>query len=211
MQKIHNFKTTVLIRECNKQPVTVVPNYCTKSLLFRYVYESSGYYRISHLRTAKKNTLVVWWCACTYVCVPVVFDTLRNKLINFYESCMNFMPLSSSWSSLFLTCMKGSRYVNVVCFDRNKHVDDAEFLLTLVCVTNSIYTKCILHTLSILQHVSAHHTYRHQGVCVGVIITLSSGLLYTRWMNSQLCTRTHSKILLTLLSALYRSGLLVTK
>jgi len=30
MQKIHDFKTTVLIRECNNQPVTVVPNYCTK-------------------------------------------------------------------------------------------------------------------------------------------------------------------------------------
>jgi len=68
----------------------------------------------------------------------------------------------------------------VVYFVRNKHVDDVEFLLTLACVTNFICTKCILHTLSILQHVLAHHTCHHQGVYVGVIITLSSGLLCTR-------------------------------
>jgi len=152
------------------------------------------------------------WCdgvpVLMFVCLSFLIFYEISWLI-FYESCMNFMPLSSSWSSLFLTCIKGCSYVTVLYFIRNKHVDDAEFLLTLVCITSFTCTKCILHTLSLLQHVSAHHTCHHQGVCVGVIITLSSGLLYTRRMNSQLCTRTHSKILVTLLSALYWSGLLV--
>jgi len=147
----------------------------------------------------------MWWCACTYVRVPIVFDTLQNKLIDFYESCMNFMPLGPSWSSLFLMCIKDCSYMTIVYFIRSEHVDLAEFLLTLFCVTSFLCTKCILHTLSVLQHVSTHHT-----CCVSVTITFSNGLLYTRWMNSQLCTCTHSKILLTLLSALYLSGFLVS-
>ena len=57
-------------------------------------------------------------CVCTYVCVPVVFDTLQNKLINFYESRMNFMPLGPSRSSLFLMYIKGCSYVTVVNFIR---------------------------------------------------------------------------------------------
>jgi hypothetical protein len=122
---------------------------------------------------------------------------------------MNFMPLSSSWSSLFLTYIKGCSYTTVVYLIRNKRVDVAEFLLTLFRVTNFICTKCILCTLSVLQHVSAHHTCHHQGVCVGVIIMLSSGR-YTRRRNSQLCTRTHSKILLTLLPVSCCCGLLVS-
>ena len=36
-------------------------------------------------------------------------------------------------------------------------------------------TKCIPHTLSIIQHVSAYHTCHHQGAFVVVNITLSNG------------------------------------
>ena len=179
MQKIHNFKTTVLIRECNKRPVAVVPTYYTKvfcSVMCMNLRVTTKY--VILLALQRKTRL---WCdgvrVLTFVCLS--FDTLRNKLINFYESCMNFMQLSSSWSSLFLTCIKGCSYITFVYLVRNKHFDDANFLLTLVCVTSFMCTEYILHTLSVLQHVSAHHTCHHQGVCVGVIVMLSSGLLCT--------------------------------
>jgi hypothetical protein len=64
------------------------------------------------------------------------------------------------------------------------------------CRTDCTCTKCILHTLSILQHVAARHTCHRQGVFVDVILTLSSGPLWSRCTNSQQRTRTraHSKI-----------------
>jgi len=63
-------------------------------------------------------------------------------------------------------------------------------------------TKCMLHALSILQHVSAQHIWHHQGlfvvvvvvVVVVVIITFSKNPLYNRGMNTQLCNHIHSKI-----------------
>ena len=42
-----------------------------------------------------------------------------------------------------------------------------------VCRSNFTCTKCILHILTILQHVSAHHTCHHQGVFV-VVISIDS-------------------------------------
>ena len=61
----------------------------------------------------------------------------------------------------------------------------------LVCSSNFICTKCILHTLSILQHVSPYHTYHHQGVFVVVNITLSNGkrpYICEEWQNPKTCS-----------------------
>jgi len=43
----------------------------------------------------------------------------------------------------------------------------------------------VIHTLSILQHVSAHHTYQHQAVFLVVIITACNGPLCDTWTNPQ--------------------------
>jgi len=51
-----------------------------------------------------------------------------------------------------------------------------------------------MHTLSILQHVSAHHSCHHQRVFVVVIIMLSNGPTYDKWINSQWYSCTRSKI-----------------
>ena len=53
--------------------------------------------------------------------------------------------------------------------------------------------KCILHTLPVLQHVSAHHTCHHQEVFV-VIITLPNGRLYDTWPNSLAHTQLNFKM-----------------
>jgi len=45
----------------------------------------------------------------------------------------------------------------------------------LVCRINFTCTKCILHTSSVLQHVSAHYNCHHQTVFVVVIIMRSNG------------------------------------
>ena len=45
-------------------------------------------------------------------------------------------------------------------------------------------TRYTLHTLSILQHVSAHNTWHFQEVSV-VIVTLSSGSLYSLFLAQQ--------------------------
>jgi hypothetical protein len=64
-----------------------------------------------------------------------------------------------------------------------------------VCGTNCACTKCTLHTLSIIQHVSAHHTFHRQGVFVVIIKMLSNGPLYDKWNSSEWHTCTHSRML----------------
>jgi len=47
-----------------------------------------------------------------------------------------------------------------------------------VCRTTFTCTNCVLHTSSIHQHVSAHHTCHQQGIFVVLIIPLSNHSLY---------------------------------
>lgn len=62
----------------------------------------------------------------------------------------------------------------------------------LVCRNNLTCNKHILHTLSIIQHVSAHDTCYQQGVTVAVIVTLSNGTMYILWANELECARVHN-------------------
>ena len=87
----------------------------------------------------------------------------------------NIKP-SKYTSILFIT------YLTPACFNHNQSSSGRSVIYTithvrLVCKTNFTGTKCILHTLSVLQHVSAHHTCHHQAVLVVVIIKLSNCLL----------------------------------
>ena len=47
--------------------------------------------------------------------------------------------------------------------------------------TNFTGIKYILHTLSVLQHVAAHHTCHHHAVLVDIIIKLSNCLLHVTY------------------------------
>jgi hypothetical protein len=51
-------------------------------------------------------------------------------------------------------------------------------------VKPTVHALCTLHALSILQHVSTHHTFHRQGVFVVIIMMLSNGPLYDKWNNS---------------------------
>jgi hypothetical protein len=53
----------------------------------------------------------------------------------------------------------------------------------LFCRTSCMWTKCVLHTLPILQHVSLPHATHHHRVFAVVIIMLSSGPLYGKCRN----------------------------
>jgi hypothetical protein len=86
--------------------------------------------------------------------------------------------------------------------------DDEEELLTLMatflipyvpsvvwrlfCWSSCSCTEGILHTLSILQHISTHHTCHHQGV-FAVIMKFSNCVLYDMYIHSQWNTCTNKE------------------
>ena len=66
-------------------------------------------------------------------------------------------------------------------------------LWQLICRTNCVCSICFLHTLSILQHVSAHHKCHHQGVSVAIIKMFSIFFLFgataPQWVRTSSFTR----------------------
>jgi hypothetical protein len=90
----------------------------------------------------------------------------------------NIKP-SKHTSVLFITHL----FLTPTCSNHNQLSSGRSVIYTithvrLVCKTNFTEAKCILHTLSVLQHVSAHHMCHHQAVLVGVIIKLSNCFLH---------------------------------
>ena len=76
----------------------------------------------------------------------------------------NIKP-SKHTSILFITYL----FLTPACFNHSQSSSGRFVIYTithvrLVCKTNFTGTKCILHTLSVLPHVSAHHTCHHQAV-----------------------------------------------
>jgi len=59
--------------------------------------------------------------------------------------------------------------------------------VSLVCRTNFTCTKCILHTLSFLQYVSAHHTCHHQGVSPRHDNNYKESWLWHMWCTERCC------------------------
>jgi len=93
----------------------------------------------------------------------------------------NIKP-SKHTSGLFITYL----FLTPTCFNYSQSSSGRFVIYTtthvrLVCKTNFTGTKCILHTLSVLQHVSAHHTCHHGAVLVVVIIKLSNCLLHVTY------------------------------
>jgi copper chaperone CopZ len=89
----------------------------------------------------------------------------------------NIKP-SKHTSVLFITYL----FLTPTCFNHSQSSPARSVIYTkthvrLVCKTNFTRSKCILHTLSVLQHVLAHYTCHQQAVLVVVIIKLSNGWL----------------------------------
>ena len=88
------------------------------------------------------------------------------------------------------------------------------FTRILLCEPNFMHssniripcTKYILHTLSILQHVSSHHTCQHQEVFLAVIITLANGPLCDKLLGANLSRCIYSLITQSTVSKCYNNS-----
>ena len=77
-------------------------------------------------------------------------------------------------------------FLTPICFNHNQSWSGRSVIYTIthvriICKTNFTGTKCILHTLLALQHVSAHHTCHYQAVLVVVITKLQNCLLHVTY------------------------------
>jgi hypothetical protein len=95
---------------------------------------------------------------------------IRNK--QNYDTLLHLVGFVTVSNRIVVATATSSGYLSVY-FTQHTH-----------CRTNFTCTKCILHTLSTLHHVSAHLTCHHQGAFAVVIICFRVMITTTKCMWS---------------------------